>query len=66
MMAPGFLNHISLISQFELKRLFTTPKGLLYLLTFAVVWLLILYYPIRFASNFIAEGQRSFDIFKIS
>jgi len=65
MMAPGFLNHISLISQFELKRLFTTPKGLLYLLTFALVWLLILYYPIRFASKFLTEGQRSFDVFKI-
>ncbi len=58
-MTPGFLNHVFLISQFELKRLFSTRKGLLYLLTFAVVWYLILYYPIRLASNILSQTQDS-------
>ncbi|HFD12552.1 MAG TPA: hypothetical protein ENJ32_08810 [Crenotrichaceae bacterium] len=65
MTTPGFFTHIVLISQFELRRLFTKPRGLLYLLTFAVVWLLILYYPIRFASRMIVEGQRSVGVFRI-
>ncbi len=64
-MPTGFFRHISLISQFELKRLFTTPKGMLYLLTFGVVWFLVLYYPIRFASKVVSQGQRSVDVFKI-
>jgi hypothetical protein len=64
-MPPSFLKHITLISQFELERLFATRKGLLSLLTFAVVWFLILYYPIRFASNVIAQSHRSFDIAKV-
>ncbi len=44
-----------LITQFELQRLFTTKKGLLYLITFAVVWLLILFYPIRIAADFFSQ-----------
>lgn len=50
---PRFINHILLISQFELKRLFKSRKGLLYLLTFIAVWLLILLYPIRLSANFL-------------
>lgn len=65
MMTTSFFSHISLFSRFELKRLFATPKGLLYLLTFAVVWFLILYYPIRFASNVVTQGQHSVDVFRI-
>jgi ABC-type transport system involved in multi-copper enzyme maturation permease subunit len=49
-MNPGFFKHLILICQFELKRLFFTRKGLLYLLTFAVVWYFILLYPIRYAA----------------
>jgi ABC-type transport system involved in multi-copper enzyme maturation permease subunit len=56
-MAPGFVNHLLLICQFELKRLFFTRKGLLYLITFAVVWGLILLYPIRLASGLLEQGQ---------
>lgn len=56
-MAPGFVNHLLLICQFELKRLFFTRKGLLYLITFAVVWSLILLYPIRFASGLLEQGH---------
>lgn len=55
-MTSGFLNHLFLICQFEINRLFSTRKGLLYLITFTVVWYFILNYPIRFASDFV--GQR--------
>ena len=58
-MTPGFLWHISLICLFELKRLFTTRKGLLYLITFAVIWYFILLYPIRFASDFLGQQQNT-------
>ncbi len=56
-MSASFFNSVCLICQFELKRLFATRKGLLYLLTFAIVWYFILLYPIRFASDFL--GQQS-------
>lgn len=51
------ISHLFLISQFELKRLFTTRKGLLYLITFAVVWFLVLLYPIRFAAEFFSQSN---------
>ncbi len=56
-MRPGFIYHLLCISQFELQRLFTTRKGLLYLLTFAVVWYFILLYPVRFSSDLINRSQ---------
>jgi len=49
------IRHLLLITQFELRRLFTTKKGLLYLITFAVIWLLILVYPIRIAADFFSQ-----------
>lgn len=60
-MNPGFFRHLILICQFELKRLFTTRKGLLYLITFAVIWYFILLYPIRFASDFLGQQQNTPD-----
>jgi hypothetical protein len=56
-MHPGFFNHLLLISQFELKRFFATRKGLLSLLTFAVVWYFILLYPLRFAADMVVQGK---------
>ncbi len=56
-MNPNILTPILLICQFELKRLFYTRKGLLYLTTFAVVWYFILNYPIRFAADMLGQGQ---------
>lgn len=56
-MLSSFFNSFFLISQFELKRLFLTRKGLLYLVTFAVVWSFILLYPIRFASEFLNQQK---------
>lgn len=58
-MIPSFLKHISLICQFELKRLFATRKGLLYMITFAFIWYLILLYPIRFSSDFLSQQQNT-------
>jgi hypothetical protein len=56
-MHPGFFNHLLLISQFELKRFFVTRRGLLSLLTFTVVWYVILLYPLRFAADMLVKGQ---------
>ena len=56
-MSPGFLHHSLLICQFELKRLFSSRKGLLYLITFALVWYFILLYPIRFASDVLDQEK---------
>ncbi len=61
-MTSVFINQLLLICQFELKRLFSTRKGLLYLITFAVVWYFILVYPIRFASNLLGQGQDSMQM----
>lgn len=54
-MNAGFFNHLFLICQFELKRGFATRKGLLSLVTFAVVWYFILLYPLRFAAELLAQ-----------
>jgi ABC-type transport system involved in multi-copper enzyme maturation permease subunit len=56
-MPPGFFNHLLLISLFELKRAFATRKGLLSLITFAVVWYFILLYPLRFAAELLAQEK---------
>ncbi len=56
-MSPSFFYHTLLICQFELKRLFFSRKGLLYLLTVAVVWYFILLYPIRFASDLLGQER---------
>lgn len=56
-MNPGFLYHIQTICQFELKKLFSTRRGLLYLITFAFIWYFILLYPIRFAADIVGQGQ---------
>lgn len=58
-MTPHPFNSLLLICQFELKRLFSTRKGLLYLITFSLVWCLILFYPIRIASDLLALKQNS-------
>jgi len=58
-MSSNAFNSFLLICQFELKRLFATRKGMLYLITFTVVWFLILIYPIRFASDLIGQQQNA-------
>ena len=56
-MKPRFFYHVLLIAEFELKRSFATRKGLLSLLTFAVVWYFILNYPLRFAADLLAQEK---------
>jgi hypothetical protein len=56
-MHPGFFNHLLLISQFELKRGFATRRGILSLVTFAVVWYFILLYPLRFAAELLMQEK---------
>ena len=56
-MHPGFFNHLLLISQFELKRGFATRRGILSLLTFAVVWCVILLYPLRFTADLLVQEK---------
>lgn len=56
-MQPGFFNHLLLISQFELKRAFATRRGLLSLVTFAVVWYFILLYPLRFTAELLMQEK---------
>ncbi len=56
-MHPGFFNHLLLISQFELKKSFATQRGILSLLTFAVVWCVILLYPLRFVADLLVQEK---------
>lgn len=56
-MAVHFFNHLLLISQFELKRVFATRKGVLSLITFVVVWYFILLYPLRFTADILIQGK---------
>ena len=60
-MKPGFFNHLLLFCQFELNRSFATRKGLLALVTFAVVWYFILLYPLRIAADLMAQEHGIFD-----
>jgi hypothetical protein len=56
-MHPGFFNHLFLISQFELKRGFATRRGILSLVTFAVVWCVILLYPLRYVVELLVQEK---------
>jgi ABC-2 family transporter protein len=56
-MPPSFFKQVLLISQFELKRGFATRKGLLSVVTFAVVWYFILLYPLRFAADLLVQEK---------
>ncbi|WP_394807362.1 ABC transporter permease subunit [Nitrosomonas sp.] len=56
-MQPAFFNHLLLICAFELKRGFATRKGILSLVTFAVIWYFILLYPLRFAAELLVQEK---------
>ncbi|USD38325.1 MULTISPECIES: ABC transporter permease [Ferrimonas] len=51
------MRHVGLTAGFELKRLFQTKRGLLWLLAFALVWGLLLRYPILQASDLLRNPQ---------
>lgn len=59
MSAPSSLMQIWLIARFELVRVFMTKRGLFSLLAFALVWFVILRYPIAMASDVMANGAES-------
>jgi ABC-type transport system involved in multi-copper enzyme maturation permease subunit len=48
------IRNLWIISRFELVRLFQTPRGLMSIAAFAIIWYFILRYPILKASQFIA------------
>ena len=52
-----FFSHLWIIAGFELTRLFSTRRGLLYLITFAVIWYFILFYPISMAAGAVHNSQ---------
>lgn len=47
----GLVRNTLILAKFELKKLLFNPKGLIALIAFALVWMLILLYPIRGASD---------------
>jgi len=55
----NFMSNLLSISTLELQRVFSTRRGLLVLLAFALIWLLILRYPIYGAANWLSEGGNS-------
>lgn len=71
-MHPGFFNRLLLVGQFEVKRSFATRRGILSIVTFAVVWCAILLYPLRFSAELLAQetdlmqGLSFFDLIGFS
>ncbi|WP_237524014.1 ABC transporter permease subunit [Shewanella sp. KX20019] len=47
------LRNMLLLAKFEVKKMLFNPRGMIALAAFALVWLLILLYPIRGASEFL-------------
>ncbi len=47
----GLVRNTLILARFELKKLLFNPKGVISLIAFALVWMLILLYPIRSASD---------------
>ncbi len=56
-MPPGFFKQLLLVGQFEVERGFATRKGLLFLVTFAVVWYFILLYPLQFIADLFVQEK---------
>lgn len=58
---PGGIRNFWIISRFELVRLFQTPRGLMSIAAFAIIWYFILRYPILEASKYISiPGAKDF------
>ncbi|WP_435275288.1 ABC transporter permease subunit [Psychrobium sp. nBUS_13] len=51
----GAMRSVWLISQFELTRLFLTKRGAVLLAAFAIVWFLILKYPVSYSVGILAN-----------
>ena len=55
----SMLRNTLLLAQFEVKKMLFNPRGLIALAAFALVWLLILLYPISSASSFLINPDFS-------
>lgn len=53
----GLVRNTLILAKFELKKLLFNPKGLVALIAFALVWMLILLYPIRGASDILLSAD---------
>ena len=53
----GLVRNTLILAKFELKKLLFNPKGLIALTAFALVWMLILLYPIRGASDILLSAD---------
>lgn len=54
---PSMVRNTLILAKFELKKLLFNPRGLISLFAFALVWLLILLYPISSASSFLLTEE---------
>ncbi|WOT06579.1 ABC transporter permease [Shewanella youngdeokensis] len=57
------VRNVLLLAQFEIKKILFNSRGLISLAAFSLVWLLLLLYPIRGASEFLLSPQNK-DIFE--
>ncbi len=53
------MKNLFIIARFELVRLFLTPRGLVSLATFAIIWYFLFRYPINLAADFVLMGEFS-------
>ncbi|MPY24288.1 ABC transporter permease subunit [Shewanella psychropiezotolerans] len=53
----GLVRNTLILAKFELKKLLFNPKGLIALIAFTLVWMLILLYPIRGASDILLSAD---------
>jgi ABC-type transport system involved in multi-copper enzyme maturation permease subunit len=56
---PSDLRNLLIIAKFELVRLFLTPRGLVALVTFAIIWYFLLRYPINLAADVVLSADFS-------
>ena len=56
---PSEIKNLFIIAKFELVRLFLTPRGLVSLVTFAVIWYFLLRYPVNLAADVVMSADFS-------
>jgi len=56
---PSDIKNLLIIAKFELVRLFLTPRGLVSLATFAIIWYFLLRYPINLAADVVLSADFS-------
>lgn len=53
----GSISGVMLLAQFELKKILFSTRGLIAVIAFALVWLLILWYPVKEASVYLFSTE---------